>query len=485
MPFAASDPWLPTVYTRPLSEDFPSDGYRLLDLVDRYWRNPDGSKVTLDEWQRSLIIAILERFPDDHPNQALAGRLRYRQVVISLSRQNGKSLIAAILGLYGLVQHVTGPYVVGVASTREQAQIVYDRTAYVIRNVPRLNSLIKPTGTRGLKWRDGGGRYEMRASKGDALQGLPVSLGIADELHIMQEEVWDSLVVGQRAQRDGLLIGITTAGDDDSILLKRLYRQGHEAAETGDRDSRFGFFLWEAPEGATIDTPGAIEASTPAAACGRLDVATIRSDVKHLPEADQQRYTLNRFSEIVGSWLPAGAWRACRGSGVPADVKSNLVFSVERTGAWEHASIVATAKIDGRSRTELVATIAKPTLDQIERALVEIATRFPRSAFVGNTFTLGKVLNNLKDRGYEVFKLTPSERAQACSLAYAKIAQGLVDHPDNTLVRTQMPNARRKNSGTGWTLVPGDESLGIDSVLATVDGIFVAEIRPEKRPVLL
>lgn len=78
---------LPTVYTQPLSEDFVTDGDKLLALVDMAWKSADNPNFKLDPWQRELIRRVLERYPDDWPEERLRGQLRYKQVVISMGRQ--------------------------------------------------------------------------------------------------------------------------------------------------------------------------------------------------------------------------------------------------------------------------------------------------------------------------------------------------------------------------------------------------------------
>lgn len=469
--------WLPTVCNEPLSEDYPTDGHRLLDLVDRYWTTPDGEPVHLDDWQRDLICRILERYPDDYKDPELAGRLRYRQVVISMARQNGKSLLAAILSLYGLVQHCAGPLVIGVASSREQAEVVYSRTHYVVRSTPALSKRIKPTGTRGLKYRNGAGSYEMRASKGDALQGLPITLGLADELHLMRPEVWDSIVNGQRAQKDGLIIGITTAGDDDSILLRRLYKQGMTAVE--NPDSRFGFFLWEAPEGSTIDTPGALEAASPAIACGRIPASRVREDVRELPEVDQQRFTLNRWVSAVNGWIPPGAWRACARSdgGIPTDAR-DVVFAVDKTPEWTYATITAAFKDpDGILHTEVVESMTSPTHERLVSSCVRLSELAGHATFVVDGYSLRNLARDLKGRGLEVWSLSGAEVCTACSTSYALIVQRRVSHCDDELLRLQMPRGRRKNVGEHWRISRPDSGGEIDSLMATVMGLYVAEVK--------
>jgi hypothetical protein len=85
--------------------------------------NPDGIK--LDEWQVWLLRHLLERYPSDHENPDLAGRLRYRSCVVSVPRQSGKSLIGAILGLWGVAMR--NGQSLSLASNTEQAMVIYTR----------------------------------------------------------------------------------------------------------------------------------------------------------------------------------------------------------------------------------------------------------------------------------------------------------------------------------------------------------------------
>ena len=167
---------LPSVYTPPLTDDFETDGDRLIEFANLAWQSPESPDgLTLDEWQRWLLRHVLERYPADHPKYP--GRLRYRQVVISVGRQNGKSLLAAILGLYGLLMHEPGAQVISLASSTDQANIVYSRVNYVINQNPFLRKRFKrATETRGIVTNDNAGRYDVKAAKESALQGIPMSL---------------------------------------------------------------------------------------------------------------------------------------------------------------------------------------------------------------------------------------------------------------------------------------------------------------------
>lgn len=479
--------WAPSAFTRPLSVPFLSDGPRLIALLEGHFRPVDGSTagklIRLDDWQKALLCHALERYPADWPVERLRGRLRYRQVVVSMGRQNGKSILGAAFGLYGLVQHVAGPSVVGIATSVEQANVVYHRVAYAVRHDPALMARFKPSGTRGVRARDGAGGYFVKPALEEGLQSVPITLCIADELHLSRASMWDSIVNGQRAQADGLLVGITTAGDDSSVLLKRLYEQGADAIEhAGDDEAaqRFGFFLWQAPDGATIETPGAIEAANPAIACGRIPVETVRSDVAKLPRVDQERYTLNRFVANVSTWLDMQRWREQAGDGVPADWHGPVTFAVDRTPTWEWATITATVRLPqpagpARLATEVVASIHRPSRAQLVAIGARLAEREPMAQFVMDQYQLGDVADALREQGVDVHTTTRQQVKAACAAAYAAIVSGLVDHAGDELLARQMPHAKIKTDGDGWRLVKAG-STDIDAVMATVLGLYGADV---------
>lgn len=465
--------WMPARFTAPLQEPMVTDGDRLLRAVDQLWTMPDGTRLQLDDWQRWLLRALLERYPDDWPVERLRGQLRYRQAVVSMGRQNGKSVLGAILGFYGLAMHAPAPEVVGLARSREQATIVYERVRHVIRSEQLLSKRFKQTGTRGISERNGAGYYRVFPGNGDALQGIPASVCIFDELHISKPAAWSAMVKGQRARRNSLLVGITTAGDDDSELLKSLYGQG-ELAVAGQLE-RFGFFCWEAPEGSTIDTPGAIESANPAVACGRIDVLDVRSDERTTPEQDQIRYTLNRFVSSSSSWIPLTAWKSRSSSWSEPLSGTGLWFTIERTSSWEHASIVATLKRDGVIRTELVASIVAPTIDQLERLCVQLRQAGP-CTFGVDSLRLKALGKRLQAKGYQVKLLTLSDQLQAAPAAYAAIvSDDQLQHAGDPLILQQQSRARRRNVSDGWRISVSDSSGDVDAVLATVAGIYLAE----------
>lgn len=469
-----------TTFTKPLSDDFPSDADWLLPIVDIAWKTPDNPSFSLDPWQRDLIRRMLEVYPADHER---SGELRYRQCVVSMGRQNGKSVLLSIMGIWALLR-APGQLVVGLASSSAQAAIIYDRTMYVIRSNPSLAELFtKLTDTRGIRAKDGG-KYEIKAAKSAAVQGLAVSTAICDELHIMPAALWSDMVNGTGGRRNGIVFGITTAGDESSKLLKELYETGAKAAAGDPQLERFGFFEWSAPEARVPDNDAELleylKAANPALACERIDADIVMSDVRSMPAPDIIRYRLNKFVSSSNAFLPMDSWTACtRPNDYTWPTSKRPTFSIDRTPDWGYATIAVAVKDDqGITHTEIVASIVKPTLHQ----LIDIATKLSRhspQAFVVDGYAMRDLANELKRRGLPVIVFTHADVINASSWVFARVVQKKIMHRGDPLMSVQLARTVRKNVGDSYRISRKDSSVEIDAVMATVAAMYASETRPE------
>lgn len=485
--------WHPARYTPSLTgdENFRTDGNRLLKFAGKHWSVAEAATMTLDVWQSWLIRHVLERYPDDWPVEHLRGQLRFRQVVISIARQNGKSLIEGIFALYFLCLHLRGPRVIGIASIDRQAKIVYDRVKYAIDNSEALSRELRTTNTRGIWRRDNSGLYMTLPAKEDSAQGEPGTGILADELHLMIAALWDAMILAQKSKKNALMIGITTAGDDSSELLIRLYKEGAEAIN--GKDERFGFFVWEAPSDEL--TEAGVIAANPAVACGRIPLEQTMADAQKMWRDTQRgpdgltgrqraiRYTLNRqIGGAADSWTNSAAWEASTTDELD-HAGADLVFGVDVTEGWEWASITAASRADdGSHAVELVASLEAPTPELLIDACNALALGRGRVAFAVDRRTLDAIGRRLAEKhGRTVYRLTLAELDAGSQYAHKRIDRGVVAHPADPLVRLQSARARRRPSGDGGWRLSRTLSLGdIDAIHAAVMALYVTTLHQRK-----
>ena len=463
----------PARWTKPLSEDFETDADRLLQVVDLAYRdmdNPDG--VKLDEWQRWLLRHILERYPADHPDPELAGKLRYRAVVCSIPRQSGKSLLGSMLGLWGVAMR--NGQTLSLASNVEQAMVIYSRVLATIMSNDELKSMFKKTTERrGIVSADGLSRYDVRPAKETSLQGLRVDTVLADELHIWKKGMWTAVVQGTTASPEGIIIGITTAGDSTSETLMDLYKQGDRSVNGDPALERFGFFCWEAPEGSAIDTE-AILASNPAVECGRIPLDRIMTDLATIPEHEARRYRLNQFiSGTSESWLPAPVFYKCQAQGIE-DI-TGCVLAVDVTATLDHATISAAKKVGDKVQTELVASLVNPTEGRIYEMLVSLLRNTKATAIVVDGGRMPNLQKRLKQNGLPLWSLWSKEVAAAASTSFSLFQQELIEwNGTDQLLIAQMPRGVVRYSGENWFLSRRDSFGDIDAVTATLMAVYVS-----------
>lgn len=258
--------------------------------------------------------------------------------------------MAAWLALYLLICHTSSPKIIGISESVAHAQVVYQPLKYTVNNSPGIAKLLRATETRGIHKRDGTGSYMVKPAIESKLQGLAIRGGaIIDEIHLLPRGAWDSLVGGQGAQEHSLIIGLTTAGDDSSLLLKNLYVRADRAIATPDSDIRFGAFIYESPAGSTLQDHDAIKQANPAIAAGRISLETRLADVADHPEFTRRRYLMNQFVSNSNVWLGDPAlWTKNRGVADEAirDLTAKRWYAIDVTPGWHFASIAAARKND-------------------------------------------------------------------------------------------------------------------------------------------
>jgi hypothetical protein len=466
------EPWPPTRYTEPLDPSFDS-------LFDRYraafriaWHKSRG--YCLEAWQEQLLRAITELRPDGH--------LRYRQVLVSLGRQNGKSEILAALGLLFMLWK-PAPYVVGIASNREQAQLVYDRAMSVILGNAGLHKrFARLTGTRGISTKTGG-LWELKAAKSASLQGIPVDLGAVDEVHIVKPALWTDLVNGTGGRPDCIVVGITTAGDDDSELLLHLYGL--------DDGGSLGRFIWEAPEAEVPEDDDLLadylRAANPATASGRMPIEAAIEDVRSMPPKDAIRFRLNRFVEgKADDLVPMTTWAGLRvAKGAPWPTGSPLYFAIDAPFGFETAVIAAATKDGDQTRTRLVAGWANPSpsVARIVNACSVLYAKHSPASFVVDGFSGKLIADELRRRGLPVIVTSRGDVLALSAIFYAKVTGKRIVHEGDELLTMQLPSAQRKTAGEAWRIVGRRGSaFGIDAVMATAAAVWAVETQQEVEP---
>jgi phage terminase large subunit-like protein len=280
-----------------------------------------GDPLLLRPWQRAMLGRLFARRPD--------GRRQHRTALIGIPRKNGKTAIIAGVALYGLVMEDEGAEVYSVAGDRDQARLVFGTAKRMVELDEELSAecrlyrdVIEVPGT--------GSVYRALSADAPLKEGLSPTLTVVDEVHVIDEDLWNVFALAMGARPEPLMVGITTAGARfDSrgaeTVCYRLFDYGRRTASGEIRDPAFYFEWWSAPEDLDYRDPATWRIANPGLG-DVLDPEQLVAAVGPTPEPEFRTKHPNQWVVSMSAALPTGAWEACQWKD-PANPKAMRIIS--------------------------------------------------------------------------------------------------------------------------------------------------------------
>jgi phage terminase large subunit-like protein len=270
-----------------------------------------GQPFNLRRWQERQIIRPL--FKTDR-----SGRRVYRTCLLMMPRKNGKSEIAAALALDGLLfDGELGAEVYSAAADKEQAALVFNVAAQMIRNDPELYAQCEILDSqKRIVHRKSGSIYRAISAEAYSKHGFNASRVIYDELHAApNRELWDVLSSSTGARDQPLVIAISTAGYDRNSILFELYAHAKNVLEKPSLDPSFLPIIFEAPLDADWTDERVWKGCNPALDDFR-SLEEMRDKCARAREIPAQENTfrrlyLNQWTEQSSRWIGLESWDAC------------------------------------------------------------------------------------------------------------------------------------------------------------------------------
>lgn len=254
-----------------------------------------GEPFRLRRWQRDEIVKPL--YPP-------TGK-RPRQGVLSIARGNGKSGLAAALGLYGLLaDEVEGAQVLLVASDERQARIVYNAARRMVELDDRLREQVQFYADRLYVPATDSFMMPLPAEPA-ALQGWDPTLTIVDELHVVTEPVWQAMALAAGKRAESLTLAISTPADSVESVMWQLVDYGRKNPD----DKAFRLIEYAAPAGCDLWDWDAIKQANPALD-DFLHRDAVEAQIRTTREAALRRFRFGQWVGTADSWLPWGLWES-------------------------------------------------------------------------------------------------------------------------------------------------------------------------------
>jgi len=268
-----------------------------------------GDKFTLRPWQADYIATLYGwKRPD--------GGRRYRESLAAIPRKQGKSAMASGIMLLELAaMGRRGSQIYSAAQTRDQAGLVYNMAAAMVRQSKFLSRRLDPIdSTKRITFKETGSYYRAIPADAGPVHGTKPAVVIFDELHTQKNrDLYDALKTGQGATSDPLFISITTAGFDRHSICFDVWNRARQVRDGENNDPYFLPLLYELGDGEPWDDEATWHKCNPNLGY-TVTLDFLREHYQQAKDSPSYENTfrnlyLNQWVEQAVRWLSMDKWR--------------------------------------------------------------------------------------------------------------------------------------------------------------------------------
>lgn len=272
-----------------------------------------GKPFELIDWQERIIRDL---FGVLKPN----GYRQFNTAYIEIPKKNGKSELAAAVAL--LLTCGDGEEraeVYGCAADRQQAAIVFDVAADMVRMCPALNKRVKIlTSQKRIVYVPTNSFYQVLSAEAYSKHGFNIHGVVFDELHTQpNRKLFDVMTKGSGdARMQPLYFLITTAGTDTNSICYEQHQKAQDILEGRKIDKTFYPVIYGAPDDADWTSPEVWKNSNPSLGetIGMDKVEAACESAKQNPGEENafRQLRLNQWVKQTVRWMPMHKWDACK-----------------------------------------------------------------------------------------------------------------------------------------------------------------------------
>ena len=264
-----------------------------------------GKPFELIDWQEQIIRDV---FGTLKPN----GYRQFNTAYIEIPKKQGKSELAAA------VDGEERAEVYGCAADRQQATIVFDVAADMVRMCPALSKRVKILASqKRIIYTPTNSFYQVLSAEAYSKHGFNIHGVVFDELHTQpNRKLFDVMTKGSGdARMQPLYFLITTAGTDTNSICYETHQKAKDILEGRKHDSTFYPVIYGANESDDWTDPKVWKKANPS-----LDITVGMDKVKAACESAKQnpgeensfrQLRLNQWVKQAIRWMPMEKWDAC------------------------------------------------------------------------------------------------------------------------------------------------------------------------------
>ena len=317
-------------------------GQFVCDFISRLPTTDTGKLFNLYDWQRSALMEfygtqVSETGTEDLPAPINAEWLRkYWYLYLEIPKKNGKSELAAALGLYHLfADGELNAEVYICAADKENASIVYNAAVFMATSAPWTAKMVArgelkitesrkrieyrrriKTGNGGYKWVTIG-VMQVLSAEAYSKHGFNVHGVVFDELHSQpNRKLYDVLTKGSGdARMQPLFFLITTAGTDTHSICYEVHQKAQDIIDGRKIDPTFYPVIFGADDNEDWTSPKVWKKCNPSLGetIGMDKVKTACESAKQNPSEENsfRQLRLNQWVKQAVRWMPMDKWDKC------------------------------------------------------------------------------------------------------------------------------------------------------------------------------
>ena len=404
------------------------------------------------DWQR-LAVNRLARFRYGVP--------AYPDVLISVSRQQGKTILAKAW-LAAWADEYPGSNMVYIAQTLMDARdrVIELGDALIAAGVPvKLRLNISKTA---IEWPNGSTVWAAAPSE-RAIHGASLDLVIADEVWSLPERVMGAMIPARGARPGSMLVMISTAGvSGQSVVMERMRGLGH------DPESGVGIAEWACPEDVDPFDPDTWESFMPSYREEWFNLRGVQQALETLTGHDFRRYYANQWTDAQEEVIPSDWWEATRLDAIERG--RPLVLAFDANEEPPGASIAAAFPHGDRYHLDLVRHRPGDSMLWLIDEVTEVAKRLRPVAICGAGSSVRGIAAEIRDWCEQ--NAIPYKTATNQDLVGAAVllADGLrtesITHGTAPALEHAVPRLVRKASENGWKFDKRKSVVDISPVTA-------------------
>jgi phage terminase large subunit-like protein len=476
----------PPAWLTPIADNALSRGPEVAEFIENFVTLTKdsvagrvGQSIKLSDWQKELLR---QSFVLDEN-----GLFKHRTIYWGMGRKNGKSSIAAGVGLWSLFMHDEGGETYSCAATKDQARITFNDARKLIEGNPDLSSMTKVY-RDAIELPSTGSIWRVLASESFGAEGLNASCVIFDEIHALPDrKMWDVMQLSMASRKQPLMIATTTAGQktdssgQDSTAYS-LYQHLKRVSTTEIPDPTFFGAWWEAPPEADHRSELSWQAANPG-----YGILNSKEDfeamVRRTPESEFRTKRCNQWVSSMNAWLPNGTWQPlAEQRELGPDEEIIIGFDGSFNGDCTSLVGCTIPKEDEKPYLFMIHTWEKQPEDtddwrvntqEVEDKIIQFCSTHNVKEIACDPYRWQRSMDAMLEMGLPVIEFpstSPSRMVSACGKFYTSVTEQTMIHDGDPLLERHLSNAVVKIDRIGPRIVKDNRGSPrkIDAAVAAV-----------------